>query len=408
MSTDSGSYERKLIEAIREQETVDYCKRLIAIPSVFGSEQPIAEAVAQDLESFGLKANMVPVADSGPSVVGVVAGVHEKPRLVFNGHMDTVQVCAGWTRDPFNPTVEGDRLYGLGAVDMKGGLAAIVMAAKALVSTGVPLKHSFAVHAVSDEECWSRGTSTLIGQRYYDEVKWCIVGEPSNLMRLRNARRGQCLLDVSVAGRSTHAGQPENGINAITEGAKVVEALSRFPQTTHPRILDFKLEPLTTSSCVLKIDGGSDALSVPDRCVIRFDRHLLPGMAIKQGLEEVRSHLQHNLEGDTYGRVKVDFTPRPGLPYEPFETNPESELVKTVLGASQRVGYEPKTIAGSSVADDCLIASSCGIPVVSYGPGGDISTHASGGAHESDEFVLWRQIVDAARIYALVAYRTLG
>jgi succinyl-diaminopimelate desuccinylase len=322
--------------------------------------------------------------------------------------MDTVQVCDGWNRSPFSPTIDGDKLYGLGSVDMKGGLAAMIMAAKSLVSSGVLLEQNFAVHAVTDEECWSRGTTTLIDRGFYKGVKYCIVGEPSNLERLRNARRAQTLVDVIVRGRSTHGAQPENGINAIVEAAKVVNALSKIPEKTHPRIIDHRLRPLKTSTCILKVEGGSDALSVPDRCVLRVDRHVLPGSTLSEGLEEIKSHLNKTLDGETLSRVSVEFTKRPAPAYEPFETDANSPLVKTILSVSSRFGYDPPLISGLSVADDCLIATRCKIPVVSYGPSGDITTHASGRAHESDEFVYTKQVVDAAKIYAVTAYRILN
>jgi acetylornithine deacetylase/succinyl-diaminopimelate desuccinylase family protein len=402
---DLSSDEKKIVGAITEDETVEYCKKLIRIPSVFGSEHEIAEAISRDLEGHGFKVTRVPVDGAGPSVIGVLTG-KERPRLIFNGHMDTVQVCEGWTKNPFDPVADGNRLYGLGSVDMKGGVAAFLVAANALKT--VPLKHEFADYAVSDEECWSRGTTTLINQGYYQDAAYCIVAEPSNLNRLRNARRGQCLVDVTVRGRSTHAAQPQNGLNAITEAAKVITALASFPEKTHPRILDFRLQPLSTSSCVLKIDGGSDALSVPERCVIRLDRHVNPGTTIQDGLEEIKAYLKQNLEGSTFNRLAIDYTPRPGVPYEAYETNPNSELVKTLLAVSSCFGYDPPLIGGASVADDCLIAARCGIPVVSYGPGAELDTHASGGAHEKDEYVDWRQVVDAARIYAVTAYRILN
>jgi acetylornithine deacetylase/succinyl-diaminopimelate desuccinylase-like protein len=215
---------------------------------------------------------------------------------------------------------------------------------------------------------------------------------------------------VVVTGKSTHGAQPEHGINAIVEAAKVISALSKLPDNTHPRILDFKLEPLKTSSCILKIEGGSDALRVPDKCVIRLDRHILPGTTTLETLEEIKSHLELNLDNDMRSRVRVEFTPRPrfAFDYEPFETNPKSELVKMIPDVSSIFGYNPSLVAGSSVADDCLIAARCKIPVVSYGPCGDITTHAAGRAHESDEYVLTQQVIDATKIYAIVAYRLLS
>lgn len=412
--------ESKLLGEVDEHEVIEYCKKLVAIPSIFGSEQRISEEIARDLKDFGLEATSVPVENCGPSVVGVSSdrssaskpkSSHRSPAappLILNGHMDTVQVCDGWKRDPFSPTVEDERLYGLGSTDMKGGLAAIIMAAKALLSSGLALKRDFAVHAVSDEEGWSRGTNTLIDNGFYEEAKCCIVGEPSSLTRLRNARRAQCLTDIIVTGKATHGAQPENGINAIAEAGKVINVLSKLPDKAHPRILDFKLQPLRTSSCVLKIEGGSDALSVPDKCVIRLDRHVLPGTTILQELEVIRSYLEHNLDNDTLRRVRVEFTPRPAPGYEAFETDPNSELVKTISNVARDFGYNPPLVGGLSVADDCLIATRCKIPVVSYGPCGDITTHASGRAHEADEFVFTKQVVDAAKIYAVTAYRILN
>ena len=131
-------------------------------------------------------------------------------------------------------------------------------------------------------------------------------------------------------------------------------------------------------------------------------------MTLENALEEIKSYLRKNLEKDTFARLMISFTRRPAPPYEPYETNQASELVKTILNTSHCFGYNPTLIAGSSVADDCLIATRCRLPVVSYGPGAEITTHASGGAHEKNEYVDWRQVVDAAKIYAVTAYRILN
>lgn len=151
-------------------------------------------------------------------------------------------------------------------------------------------------------------------------------------------------------------------------------------------------------------------MRVPDKCVIRLDRHVLPGTTTQDSLEEIKSLLDLNLDKDTRSRVRVEFTPLPpsAFPYEPFETDPESELVKTILEVSSLFGYNPTLVGGHSVADDCLIAARSKIPVVSYGPCGEIKTHAAGRAHESDEYVHAQQVIDAAKIYAVVAYRILN
>jgi succinyl-diaminopimelate desuccinylase len=398
--------EKTILDNINESEIIEYCKKLVATPSVFGSEHEISDLLAHDLASFGFKVTQVPVEGCGPCVVAATDG-SQSAHLIFNGHMDTVEVCEGWTKNPFEPVIEDGKLFGLGSVDMKGGLTAIIMAAKALIQSDVKLRKSFAVHCVSDEEGWSRGTATLINKGFYKESKYCIVGEPSNLSRLRNARRAQCLVDIIVHGKSTHGAEPENGINAIYIASKVVQSLSNFPEKVHPRILDYKLRPLKTSTCVLKIEGGSDALRVPDKCVIRVDRHVLPGTPVANGLSEIKEYLKENLDADTFSRLTFTFTPRPTPPYEAFETDPNSELVKTLVEVSKVFGYDPNMVAGHSVADDCLIATKCKIPVVSYGPSGDITSNASARAHEADEYVYIDQVIDATKIYAITAYRLL-
>jgi acetylornithine deacetylase/succinyl-diaminopimelate desuccinylase family protein len=400
--------ENALLKQIDAEDVTTYCQKLVRIPSISGSEHKLSEEITKDLRSFGFEVILVQVSDSGPCVVGksdTASLPNKAPSLVFNGHMDTVPVCSGWTRDPFSAQLEGNRLYGLGSLDMKGGLAAIIMAAKALNTSNLKLRKPFAVHAVTDEEIWSRGTMTLLREGFYDNVECCIIGEPSDLSRLRSARRGRCLVDVIVQGKAAHGAQPEDGINAIVEAAKVIHALSDIPERTHPRLLDTTLNPMKSSTSVLKIEGGADSLSIPDKCVIRVDRHILPGSSIAESTEQITSHLKQRLEEDTFKRIHVQFTPRPTPPPEPFQTDPDSTLVKTILDASHCLGHSPELVAGLSVADDCLIAAHARIPVVSYGPGG--GTASGGGVHQSDEHVLIPQVVDAARIYALTAYRIL-
>jgi len=400
--------EEKILKAIDDDELVDYCKKLISVPSVFTQEQKISNVIEEDLKRFGLRAERIEVEGCGPDVVAYYPTSDGKdPSIVLHGHMDTVPVCEGWTMDPFKPTIVGNRLYGLGATDQKSGLAAAIIAAKALVESGAHIHRSFAVHAVTDEEGWSRGTSKLIEKGYYRGVKACIVTEPSNLNRLRNSRRGQALIDITIYGKAAHGAQPENGVNAIELATEIIRCITNLKERVHTQLVDYKLRKMSTSTCITKIVGGTDALSVPDHCVVRVSRHFLPGMTSRESLEELRSHISRMLPESFKGRFKVEFAPRPiGSPeYGSYETSGDSALVRTLRGVASLFGYSPPLVCGHSVADDCLIATAAKVPVVSYGPSSDIRSRASGTAHESDEYVYIDQLVDAAKIYAITLSR---
>jgi len=259
-----------------ETAAVDLLADLVGIDSVnpalvpgAAGEPSIVEHLRVRLEAAGFGTTVVGPADR-PSLVAVPGGTGRT--VVLNGHLDTVGV-AGMT-DPFTPRVEGDRLYGRGAADMKGGVAAVVAAAEHLVSTGAPVRPVLAL--VADEEDASIGSESVIGALPGLGVHpdACLVAEPTDLALCRSLR-GFAVVRVTFAGRAAHSSQPELGVNAVTHLGRLLHAVDR-----HPDLM----------ATVAR--GGSSAFVVPDHAECLVEMRTPPGRSSAEALAEVRALLE--------------------------------------------------------------------------------------------------------------------
>jgi acetylornithine deacetylase len=313
--------------------------------------------------------------------------------LLLLGHTDVVPVGDGWTKDPFGGAVEHGRVYGRGASDMKGGLAAALSAMATLRGAG--LTGPVELAALVDEE------ETGAGIRAYVESTptpflGCITAEPTDLQTVVGAR-GASYVRVEIHGTACHAGNPDNGANAIYGAAAVVAEIERMhrglAQRPHPL-----LGPATWS--VGQIQGGSSGSIVPAECVVVADRRLLPGESIVTVLDDVRDRVA-GLRLHDRG-LTVDITMPMEMPA--FETPADSVLAETVDTALCDAGG-PRLAPGgwTAACDGGFVARDLGVPVVVLGPG-SVATEA----HRPDESVAIEELVVAARAYALSALRLLN
>src|SRR3989442_14979730 len=185
---------------------------LVRIPSQTGDERAAAEAVAGWCADAGLEVVLEEVSPGRPNMLARWR-VGRGPHLLLTGHLDTVPVGAGWTRDPFGAEVSGGRLYGRGACDMKGGLAAMLGAVFELRRRGEEPAGDVTLAAVAGEEEDSAGTRALVGRGIHADM--AVLSEPT-AMRLVISNRGLLNFRVVVKGASAHASAPELGRNAIT------------------------------------------------------------------------------------------------------------------------------------------------------------------------------------------------
>lgn len=368
---------------------------LIRFPTVNppGDEGPLAAHLAGWLEALGLSVQLHEVLPGRPNLVARLRGRAGAPTLLFNTHMDVVPPGAGWTRDPFAGELVDGRVYGRGAVDAKGSLAAFLLAAAALARGGVPLDGDLVVTAVVDEEASSQGARRLAPAVAADHA---IVGEPTGL-DVVIAHRGSLRPVVAVEGRAAHASQPAAGVNAVHMAARAITAFEAYAGTLNGRAHALVGSP---TLAVTMAHGGLKDNVIPDRCEFTIDRRLIPGETEAEALAGVQGVLDALRAAHPDFRAAIArLIPTTG---GPAETPADAPIVAALARAGRAVLRREPRLAGFPAACDMVHFRSAGIPTAVLGPG-DL-----GRAHAADEWVDVREVADAARIYALASLALLA
>ncbi|MSR07068.1 MAG: ArgE/DapE family deacylase [Gemmatimonadetes bacterium] len=368
--------------------TVGTLSRLVQINSINPSlvpggagEAEISRFVASTLKEIGLDVFTHEPAPGRVSTVGILRGTGGGRSLMLNAHYDTVGVEG--MPEPFSGAVRGGRLYGRGAYDMKGSLAAQIGAAKALKDSGGRLAGDLVIAAVADEEHASIGTADLV-PRY--PVAGAIVTEPTAL-DLCLAHKGFAWFEVEITGRAAHGSRFELGIDANMRMGRFLAELDEFEHELRAR----KPHPLVgpPSLHAATLQGGTGLSTYADRCVLGIERRTVPGETEKQVTKEIQSILDRLRKAD--GRFNA--TLKTTLVREPFEVKPEAGIVRSLEAAATRVlGRPPKRVGDTPWMDSALL-SSAGVETVVMGPAG-------AGAHAVEEWVNVESVLQLAEILA--------
>jgi len=341
-----------------------------------------------------------------PQLVARFAGAGGGSTLLLNGHIDVVSVEPRdeWTADPFGGEVRGAAVYGRGACDMKGGVAAMTFAAEALAELGVRLRGDLLVNTVSEEE--TTGAGGLVSARTL-RADAAIVPEPSALV-VWIACRGSLLASVHVEGRSGHAGiaprhHTDGGaVNAIEKAAYLLEAIRRLNEEWAVRERHPHLAP---AECVTTgIQGGEWRVTYPARCRIDCHFEYLPEQADEHGWgtrveREFEDWIARAADADPWLREhppKIEWI-LGGV--QPAEVNADEPIVETLLAVQRDLGRGAQLGGLDNWHDGATLITEGGIPAVNYGPG-DI-----GFAHAADEHVAIAELVACAQGIALAAMR---
>ncbi|MEB3787839.1 MAG: M20 family metallopeptidase [Desulfurococcales archaeon] len=390
---------------------VDLLKRLISIPTVSPAGdhyEEAAELLARELEGLGFSVDVIRVpsdyqrekcknASSNPRFIVLGRLGEGGPRLHFNGHYDVVPGGQGWTvTEPFKPVIKDGRLYGRGAIDMKGGIAAAMGAFKALRSAGVEPGLTIEAAWVPDEEIGGEcGTGYLV-ERVIDPPEYVVLPEPSGLDYPWHGHKGAVWVRVYVKGRNAHASMPWHGRNAFLMASSLALELQSLIAARFPgRKSRYKFDPpdaaYPTASIggVAGVVGGGKTNQVPGEFVFTIDRRIIPEETVEEALEEIEGMIRWAAvkTGVDY-RLEVEHT-------MPSAINDPGELYEALRKSAEQAGYtvgEPVVCPGGL---DMRYYTVKGSKSLSYGPDGSL-------AHAPDEHIKLDELEKLVKVFALL------
>ena len=334
-------------------------------------EIELARFVQRWCEAQGLETHWLEATPGRPSVIAIGRGTQPGKTLLLNAHLDTVGVTG--MDDPFNPRIEEGRMYGRGTVDMKASLAACMSALATLQER--PRRGDVILIAVADEEHDSIGTREALDFLFPNGAPAhcaAILTEPTGL-NLHIAHRGFAVFEIETQGVPAHTSQPARGVNAIAHMQGILREIdflsARLQSQPEHHLLGHG------SAMVTRIEGGQELFTLPAHCRIHYERRTLPGETQAQIETEVRDILAR-AGADT---PSFQATSKLLIVREPFEINPQADIVATLWKTMTARGLSPKFEGAPYWMDSALMAAH-GIPTVVFGPTGD-------GLHSAGEWV---------------------
>jgi acetylornithine deacetylase len=346
-------------------------------------EGELASFLRDTLTSWGFEARLQEAAPGRPNVIAVLRGSGGGRSLMFNGHLDVVGVD-GMTHAPFDAEEKNGRLYGRGASDMKGGVAAMCAAAARVRGR---LKGDLVIAGVVDEEWQSIGTSTLIASGVRTDA--AIVTEPTQL-GFMPAHKGFAWLQATLYGRAAHGSRWDIGVDAIRHAGLLLAELDRVDREELPsRIHDLLGRPSLHASF---IEGGIGLSTYPDRCVLRLERRTVPGETADDALRELRAACDRVRSSVTELTADVDLL----FAQPPSDVGPEAPIAKALTSvlATHRLDPAPR---GMSAWTDAALLNAAGIPAVCFGPGD------MGLAHAAEEYIGVDEVERGTELLAVLA-----
>jgi succinyl-diaminopimelate desuccinylase len=406
-------------------EAATFLQGLLRIPTINPPGQAYPECavyIGEHLRTLGYAVEYIEltpaeVAELAPygaglprmNVLGRLDGSQGRPVLHFNGHMDVVPVGPGWSTNPFGGEIRNGRIFGRGASDMKGGIAAQIYAVEAIRRAGLQLQGTVEQSGVVDEESTGNrnaGMGYLVERGYIssERTNYVVITEPLNVDNICLGHRGAIWGEITTFGRQSHGSTPEQGINAIEHMASFIDEVT---YELKPRLLQrLNRQPVVPTSASAAsisfnmVQGGTNVNSVPDGCTVAFDRRLV----IDEKLDDARCELQAILDrlASTIPGFRYSYKERYAT--LPTWVSANTPLVHTFTSAIQEViGRTPGYVSSPGTDDQRFVVRNAGIEqCIVYGPG-EITQ-----AHIVDESLALDDLLTAIKVMALATATLLG
>jgi len=364
-------------------------RKLLAFDTVNppGQERACAQFLGKILEDGGFETDFFEFGDGRTNLVARIKGVDDTPPICFTGHIDTIPLGAiPWTKDPLKGEIEGDRLYGRGASDMKGGVAAMVIAGLRIAELSKG-RAGLSLVITAGEETGCEGAYFLAAhENALGKAGAIVVGEPTSNYPIV-AHKGALWIEARVSGTAAHGSMPEKGDNAIYKAAQAVTKLQNF----NFEIASHELLGSPTIN-VGTIKGGANINSVPDQAVIGIDIRTIPAQNNKRVYDELKRYLGHEFELDRLVDVGG------------ISSDPQHEWIEEVFGIMESYLKEHPPVRGVSYFTDASVLTPAlgSPPTIILGPGEPVM------AHKTDEFCYISKIEEASAAYLEIARKWCG
>ena len=425
-----GAVERQLFAEIdaRRDALVSTTQDLIRIPTLNppgDKYHDICSYLQARLERSGFSTELIrakgALGDSEKTPRWNIIARHEGATsgecVHFNSHTDVVHVGEGWTRDPFAAEIEDDRIYGRGACDMKGGLAASIIAAEAFIASHPDYAGAIEISGTADEETGGFGGVAYLAEQGYfnpDRVQHVIIPEPLNKDRICIGHRGVWWAEIETKGRIAHGSMPFLGDCAVRHMGAVLAEMEKilFPRLAEQQT-EMPVAPEAARRSTLNINSihgglaepdadytGMPSACVPDRCVITIDRRFL----IEEDLAEVKAEIDQLMQKVARDRSDFSYEIRDLFEVHPVLADKKAPIVTTVSDAIRDVmGVDPAFVVSPGTYDQKHIdrigkLKNC----IAYGPG------ILELAHQPDEWISITDMLDSARVMALSLAKLLA
>lgn len=388
-----------MMQSVIDKEKLEkLLAELISIYSPYLKEEEVMEYVLKWFKVRDIPAEYHRYSEdrilkyNGINVVGRLKGDSDGPRILLNGHVDTVEKTEDWSTDPTEPIRDGDKLYGLGALDMKSGVAAIMMAVEAFKRNHSSFAGEIVYTIVSDEEGpYGLGTDALILDGITDDIDAAIVPEPSSgfvgkpFPVLCLGARGGWNYSVFLKGKAAHAANPEMGLSAIVEASKLILELKNTEL-----IQDEKLGK--GDICIIGMNGGGAACSVAEKAVFTVFRHVVRGESREYLVQEVMDAAER---AGIQAEIQVKFRDSPHSlngGFDPYIVEEDNQYTKLLMESINEVtGTRGDIQYFSSIGDFNYLGTRAGIPTFVFGPSGE-------NYHTADEYVNLNSVVETSEV----------
>jgi putative selenium metabolism hydrolase len=383
------------------EDCIGFLQRIIAIPSPSGQEKELGHFLKDKMRQFGFDTSKV---DALYNAMGTIKGSGKGRSLLLNGHIDHVPV--GDMIDPYSGRLmkgeafgtKGEVIYGRAASDMKGAVAAMIMAGKMINDLGIKLEGDYKVAAVSQEEIGGAGTmSTIVDSRFLGDV--VLIGEATN-MDLALGHRGSMKTSVVIMGRACHASAPERGINALY---KAISLINKIREELVPRLPDHPIYG-KASLVVTQIEVSPKATNVvPEECIFHIDCRNNPNFSAETLYGELKELIKElKAEDSEFEAIVLPSSLINEKRFSGFYTDPkEFHVVNEAIEAIREIYQKPEKKVWT-FATDGRIYSRLGIPVIGFGPGEEKF------AHTEQDHVKVEDYINTIKVYAWLACKICG